>query len=76
MELSVSFGAVGDIIAICGLIKGIVAALDDARGSPKHYQDVIEHLNITSRTIAEVDRVFRNQLRTSELDGLYPLAIN
>ncbi|KXX77627.1 hypothetical protein MMYC01_206122 [Madurella mycetomatis] len=76
MELSLSFGAVGDIIAICGLIKGIVAALDDAHGSAKHYQNVIEHLNIIARTITEVDRILQSQSRISELDNLHSLAVS
>ncbi|GAB1314797.1 hypothetical protein MFIFM68171_05007 [Madurella fahalii] len=75
MELSLSFGAVGDIIAICGLVKGIAAALDDARGSAKHYRDLIEHLHIIARTITEIDRVFQHQSRTSGLDSLHSLAV-
>lgn len=35
MELAFTFGAVGDFIALSVLIKDIIGALDDCRGSSK-----------------------------------------
>jgi hypothetical protein len=75
MELSLSFGAVGDFIAVCNLIKTIISALDDARGSARDYANLIQDLNILSQTLLEVDNVFRNSPRVGGLHGLQALAI-
>lgn len=34
---SLTFGSVGDIIAICGIIQQVVQALSDTRGSAPEY---------------------------------------
>ena len=32
-KMSMTFGSVGDIIAVCGIIRQVVQALSDSRGS-------------------------------------------
>lgn len=60
MELAFTFGAVGDFIALSVLIKDIIGALDDCRGSSKVYQDLVQSLVILDSTLGEVDQVFRD----------------
>jgi hypothetical protein len=40
MEVALSFGAFGDLLALSILIKDIVSALDDCRGSSREYQNL------------------------------------
>lgn len=57
--MPVTFGAVGDIISVCLLVKDLVEALDDARGSKAEYQSLIKELRILDRTLLEIDLVAR-----------------
>ena len=43
-DMPVTFGAVGDIISVCLLLKDLVEMLDQARGSKAEYQSVIREL--------------------------------
>lgn len=65
MELAFTFGAVGDFIALSVLIKDIIGALDDCRGSSKVYQDLIQSLVILDGALGEVDQVFRDPRRAT-----------
>lgn len=75
MELALTFGAVGDFLAISLLIKDIVMALDDCRGSSKAYQDLVCSLTILDDAIREVDRVFRDPRRASNNKSLSATAL-
>lgn len=65
MEVALTFGAVGDIIAVCQLIKDIVSALDDCRGSSKKYRDLIHSLGVLNDALREVHHVFSHPPRAS-----------
>jgi hypothetical protein len=54
-----TFGAVGDIISVCLLVKDLVAALDKARGSKAEYQSAIRELWILDRALLEIDLLSR-----------------
>lgn len=45
MEVGLSFGSVGDIIAVCQLIAELGKALNDATGSPAQYQEIHKELD-------------------------------
>ncbi|KAF0316324.1 hypothetical protein GQ607_016424 [Colletotrichum asianum] len=53
MEFTLAFGAVGDFIAVIALIKDIITALDDSRGSAKDYRDIVHSLEILQRTVEQ-----------------------
>ncbi|KAF2998629.1 hypothetical protein E8E13_007405 [Curvularia kusanoi] len=53
--MPITFGSVGDIIAVCLLVKDLVEALDEACGSKREYQFVIRQLRILDRTLLEID---------------------
>ncbi|KAK3331476.1 hypothetical protein B0H66DRAFT_468412 [Apodospora peruviana] len=61
MELGLTLGAVGDIISITVLIKDIVSALSEARGSSKAYRDLVESLNVLHQMLHEADRVYSDE---------------
>jgi hypothetical protein len=57
--MSITFGAVGDIISVCLLVKDLVEALDSARGSKAEYQSAIRELWILDRALLEIDLLSR-----------------
>ncbi len=70
MSASVTFGSVGDIIAICIIIKDLVKALDDSKGSSAEYQEVIRELWALDRVLLEVELLWRTCESTNELNAL------
>jgi hypothetical protein len=57
--MPITFGAVGDIISVCLLVKDLVEALDRARGSKAEYQSAIRELWILDRALLEIDLLTR-----------------
>ncbi|KAJ4350224.1 uncharacterized protein N0V89_008845 [Didymosphaeria variabile] len=57
--MPITFGAVGDIISVCLLVKDLVDALDEARGSKAEYQSVVRELWILDRALLEIDLLTR-----------------
>lgn len=57
--MPVTFGAVGDIISVCLLVKDLVDALDKSRGSKAEYQSLIRELWILDRSLLEIDLLTR-----------------
>ncbi|KAH9242408.1 hypothetical protein K456DRAFT_27845 [Colletotrichum gloeosporioides 23] len=74
MEFMLAFGSVGDFIAVAKLIKDIIAALDDCRGSAKNYRDVVRELEILHRTVQQVERIYDDNTLEVHLDDLKALA--
>ncbi|KAH9212127.1 hypothetical protein DL95DRAFT_464179 [Leptodontidium sp. 2 PMI_412] len=68
--MPVTFGSVGDIISTCLIVKDLVAALDDSRGSKSEYREVIRELHIIDQALLEVDVLSRTCERTPELLAL------
>ncbi|KAH4905054.1 hypothetical protein HBI80_096760 [Parastagonospora nodorum] len=52
--MPVTFGAVGDIISVCHLVKGLVDALDKARGSKAEYLSAVQELSILEKVLFEI----------------------
>ena len=70
MPVSVTFGSVGDIISVCIIIKDLVKALDDSRGSSAEYQEVIRELSALDRVLLEVELLWTTCERTNELNAI------
>jgi hypothetical protein len=68
--MPITFGSVGDIIAVCLIIKDLINALDDSRGSASAYQKVITDLRILERALLELDLLYRTCERTTEYIAL------
>ncbi|GJC96415.1 hypothetical protein ColKHC_05241 [Colletotrichum higginsianum] len=49
MEFTLTFGAVGDFIAVIEVVRSIIVALDDCRGSVKENRDVVQSLEVLRR---------------------------
>ncbi|KAH8592186.1 hypothetical protein B0O99DRAFT_689964 [Bisporella sp. PMI_857] len=52
--MPVTFGSVGDIVAVCLIIKDLVDALDKSRGSSAEYQQIIRELWTLDRVLLQV----------------------
>lgn len=76
MEFTLAFGAVGDFIAVIALIKDIITALDDSRGSAKDYRDVVHSLEILQRTVEQVSKIYDDHGVAKDLSDLRILAMN
>lgn len=72
--MPISFGSVGDIIAICLLVKDLVAALDESKGSAVEYREVLLELRALERGLLEVDVLSRSHAPTVKLNALYATA--
>jgi hypothetical protein len=68
--MSITFGSVGDIIAVSLIIKDLVKALDDSRGSANEYQEMIRELWMLDRVLLEVELLSRTYDQTTELNAL------
>ena len=68
--MPVTFGSVGDIIAVCLLIKDLVKTLDESRGASAEYQEVVRELWVLERALLEVEMLSRACDNTLELNAL------
>ena len=57
--MSITFGSVGDIIAVAELAFKIVKALSESRGASKEYQDLMLELDLFRRALQEADRFLK-----------------
>lgn len=72
--MPISFGSVGDIISVCLLVKDLVAALDESRGSAAEYREVRLELRALERALLEVEVLSRSHASTVKLNALYATA--
>lgn len=70
MPVSLTFGSVGDIIALCIIIKDLVKALDESSGASSEYQEVIRELWALDRVLLEIELLWRTSAETIELNAL------
>ncbi|KAF0637902.1 hypothetical protein FPSE5266_04484 [Fusarium pseudograminearum] len=68
MEFALTAGTVGDFISIAALIKGIIAALDDSRGSAKQYRQLVQQLNTLDQTLDTVQQTLKDPRVTHSLE--------
>lgn len=66
----VTFGSVGDIIAVCQLAKSIYDALNSSRGSSIEYQGLSAVLRSVERALLEVELFIRAWRDASTPDSL------
>jgi hypothetical protein len=72
--MPVTFGSVGDIIAVCILLKDCVDALSETKGAAASYQAVIRELFILEKALLEVGVLSRTNASTAELVALFDSA--
>lgn len=69
--MPVTFGSVGDIIALAQLVKDLVEALHKSRGAAAEYQSLIRDLEILEGTLQHLEISFQTQQDTPEVSALY-----
>jgi len=72
--MSITFGAVGDIISVSLLVKDLLLALDDSRGSSAEYQAIARELNVLDTALLQVEQLSRSRAPCPELNTLYDAA--
>lgn len=72
--MPVIFGSFGDIITLSILIKDLVKALNDSRGSSAEYQAVFQELWCLDQALLEVERLFRSLNEALDFDNLKLIA--
>ncbi|MCJ1377618.1 hypothetical protein MMC17_000713 [Xylographa soralifera] len=70
MSIGFTFGSLGDIVSICLIVKDLVEALDDSRGSSAEYQQLIRELRALEQILLQVDLLWRVCTSTVELNAL------
>jgi hypothetical protein len=70
----VTFSSVGDIISVSLLVKDIVLALDDARGSTSEYQAIVRELHILDIALLRVQQLVQTQHDCPEIEALHETA--
>lgn len=70
MPLAASFGSFGDIISLSIVIKDLIKALDDSRGSTAEFQEINRELWALDRVLLEVELLWRTCENTIELNAL------
>lgn len=68
MAFDPTFGSFGDFLSIAALIKDIVIALDDSRGSKQKYQALIQELGILTQAIEQTEKIYKDQRYVSGVD--------
>lgn len=70
MPVGLTFGSLGDIISLSILVKDVVKALDNSRGSSSEYQEVIRELWALDWVLLEVELLWRTCEPTTESNAL------
>lgn len=76
MDFGLTFGAIGDFIAITVLIKDVIEALDDARGSAKEYRELVRELDTLHLTLEAVQKTCEDPQLTHSLEDLTKIALD
>jgi hypothetical protein len=69
--MPITFGAVGDIISVCILVKDCVEALSETNGSKAQYRAVIQELTILEKAVLEIAVLWRTHATTPELASIF-----
>lgn len=75
MSFAVTFGSVGDIIAVTQIVAQIIHALSDSTGSAVRYQQLLEELHSLTRALNHLDRLSSRSSNAPESIGTSRSAI-
>ena len=62
-------GSLGDVVALISIVKNLVNAFDNRKGSSADYQDITRKLSAFHRVLQEVDKLCRSSATTVGLDA-------
>ncbi|KAF1830461.1 hypothetical protein BDW02DRAFT_465783, partial [Decorospora gaudefroyi] len=69
--MPITFGSVGDIIAVCVLVKECADALSETNGSTAQYRGVVRELTVLEKALLEVAVLSRTHATTPELISIF-----
>ncbi|KAK5128391.1 hypothetical protein LTR85_003059 [Meristemomyces frigidus] len=69
--MPITFGSVGDIIAVAQLVKDLIDALDKSRGSSAEYRGLIRDLELLRDVLSQIEQLANAHETTLELAALY-----
>ncbi|KAK3941234.1 hypothetical protein QBC46DRAFT_353431 [Diplogelasinospora grovesii] len=70
MEVALTFGSLGDIIAICQIVIELSRALGSTAGSAREYQDIREDLDSFVRVLMQVTATYEQYEVSPWLEGV------
>ena len=74
--MPITFGSVGDIITLSTLIKDLIKALNDSRGSAAEYQAIVRELQSLDQALVQVEALFSSYEHMVELEDVHETATN
>ena len=76
MSFGVTFGSIGDLIAVGQIAWSLSLALSSTRGSAKEYQGLVHDLKTFNNALLQVVALWQNYERSPELDELGTITKN
>ncbi|KAF4986960.1 hypothetical protein FDECE_15678 [Fusarium decemcellulare] len=73
--MEVTFGAFGDFVSVILIIRDIITALNDSRGSTRDFLELTESLQVLEKALQELDEVFKDPRAPNELESLRLFAL-
>lgn len=70
-KMPITFGSVGDIIAIALIVKDLIEALEKSRGASAEYKALIRDLRLLEDILSKVEVLANTHETTFELAALY-----
>jgi len=70
MSFGITFGSIGDLIAVGQFAWSLAQSLSSTRGSVKEYQDLIKQLETFNNALLQVVALWQNYESSRELDEL------
>lgn len=74
MSFGVTFGSIGDLIAVGQIAFSLAKALGSSHGSVKEYQDLIKNLQLFDKTLFQATLLLQSYQATPEIVELCVLA--
>ena len=70
MSVGITFGSIGDIIAVGQIAWSLAKALSNSRGSAKEYQGLVKELQTFDQALLQVVALWQNYETSLETDSL------
>lgn len=70
MSFDITFGSIGDLLAVGQIAFSLAKALSENRGSAKDYQDLVTQLKLFDKILFQVTLVVQIYKASPELDAL------
>lgn len=70
MSFGVTFGSIGDLIAVGEIAVSLAKALNDSRGSVKEYQDLMKELQLFDKTLFQTTLLLQSYEASPEIVDL------